>query len=159
MIVREHLGEWLRDKFFASGLTYSGHPLACATGVASIQAFQEEGIVEHAAEMAPEFGRRLRGLQEQHPSIGDVRGLGCFWGVELVRNRETREPLVPFNAAGEAFAPVARMAKAALDRGLYLMTHWNVVMICPPLNITTDELDEGIAILDQALSVADEFVA
>ena len=109
--------------------------------------------------MAPEFQRRLLALQEQHPSIGDVRGLGCFWGVELVRNRETREPLVPFNATGEAFAPVARMAKAALERGLYLMTHWNVVMICPPLNITTDELDEGIAILDEALSIAVEYVA
>jgi taurine--2-oxoglutarate transaminase len=157
MILSQKLSDWVRDQYFAGGLTYSGHPLACASAVASIEAFQEEGIVEHSAAMAPEFDRRLRGLQERHPSIGDVRGLGCFWALELVRNRETREPLVPFNATGEAFAPVARMAKAALDRGLYLMTHWNVVMICPPLNITTDELDEGVAILDEALSVADEF--
>ena len=85
-----------------------------------------------------------------------MRGLGCFWGLELVRNRETREPLVPFNAGGEAAAPVARLAKAALERGLYLMTHWNVFMICPPLNITREELDEGIAILDDVLSIADE---
>ena len=80
-----------------------------------------------------------------------MRGLGCFWGLELVRSRETREPLVPFNATGEAAAPVARLAKAALERGLYLMTHWNVVMICPPLTITREELDEGIAILDDCL--------
>jgi len=159
MIVREKIADWVRDKYFAGGLTYSGHPLACASAVASIETFQEEGIVEHAAAMGPEFERRLRALQERHPAIGDVRGLGCFWGIELVRDRETREPLVPFNATGEAFTPVARMAKAALDGGLYLMTHWNVIMICPPLNITTDELDEGIAILDEALSVADEFVA
>ena len=66
---------------------------------------------------------------------------------------------MPFNATGKDFAPVAQVAKAALDRGLYLMTHWNVVMVCPPLNITTDELDEGIAILDEALSVADEYAA
>ena len=85
-----------------------------------------------------------------------MRGLGCFWGLELVRNRETREPLVPFNATGEAFAPVARLGKAALERGLYLMTHWNVVMVCPPLTITREELDEGIAALDEALAVADE---
>jgi taurine---2-oxoglutarate transaminase len=156
-IISQELADWVRDKYFAGGLTYSGHPLACASAVASIEAFQEEGIVEHAASMAPEFEQRLLGLQERHPSIGDVRGLGCFWGLELVRDRETREPLVPFNATGEAFAPVARMANAALDRGLYLMTHWNVVMVCPPLNITTDELDEGIAILDEALSVADEY--
>ncbi|MCA1657522.1 MAG: aspartate aminotransferase family protein, partial [Actinobacteria bacterium] len=84
---------------------------------------------------------------------------GCFWGIELVKNRETREPLVPFNATGEEFAPVARTAKAALERGLYLMTHWNVVMVCPPLTIIREEIDEGIAILDEALAVADEFAA
>jgi taurine---2-oxoglutarate transaminase len=157
MVVSQKIADWVRDKYFAGGLTYSGHPLACAAAVASIEAFQEEGIVEHAAELGPEFRDRLRGLQERHPSIGDVRGLGCFWGLELVRNRETREPLVPFNATGEAFAPVARMAKTALEQGLYLMTHWNVVMVCPPLNTTIDELDEGVAILDEALAVADEF--
>ena len=72
----------------------------------------------------------LPALAARHPSVGDVRGLGLFWGLELVKNRETQEMLVPFNAAGEAAAPVARMAKAALERGLYLMTHWNVVMVC-----------------------------
>ncbi|MDQ3822605.1 MAG: aminotransferase class III-fold pyridoxal phosphate-dependent enzyme [Actinomycetota bacterium] len=156
MVVSEPIAEWVRDKYFAGGLTYSGHPLACAAAVASIEAFREEGIVEHAAETGEIFRRELDGLAERHPSIGEVRGLGCFWGLELVKNRETREPLVPFNATGEAFAPVAKLAKAALDRGLYLMTHWNVVMVCPPLTITRDELDEGIGILDEALAVADE---
>jgi taurine---2-oxoglutarate transaminase len=159
MIVSEPIADWARDKYFAGGLTYSGHPLACASAVASIEAFREEGIVEHAAEMGEVFREELAGLAERHPSIGEVRGLGCFWGLELVKNRETREPLVPFNATGEAFAPVARMAKAALDRGLYLMTHWNVVMVCPPLTITREELDEGIATLDEALAVADEYAA
>jgi taurine--2-oxoglutarate transaminase len=156
MVVSEPIADWVREKYFAGGLTYSGHPLACASAVASIEAFREEGIVENAAEMGGVFADELRGLQERHPSIGEVRGLGCFWGVELVRNRETREPLVPFNATGEAFAPVARVAKAALERGLYLMTHWNVIMVVPPLTITRDELDEGIGILDEALALADE---
>jgi taurine--2-oxoglutarate transaminase len=157
MAIREQIAEWARDKYFAGGLTYSGHPLACAVGVASIEAFREEGIVEHAAAMGAEFDDALHGLVARHPSIGDVRGLGCFWGLELVRNRETREPLVPFNATGEAAAPVARLAKAALERGLYLMTHWNVVMICPPLTITPEELTEGMAILDDCLAIADEY--
>ena len=87
--------------------------------------------------------RAAERLAEKHPSIGEVRGLGCFWGLELVRNRETREPLVPFNACGEAAAPVARLAKAALERGLYLMTHWNVVMVCPPLVITPRRAGRG----------------
>jgi taurine--2-oxoglutarate transaminase len=157
MVVREPIAQWVRSRYFAGGLTYSGHPLACASAVASIEAFQEEGIVENAAAMGEVFGRELARLQEKHPSIGDVRGLGCFWGLELVKNRETREPLVPFNGAGEAAKPVGAMAKRALDHGLYLMTHWNVCMVCPPLTITREELDEGIAILDDALSVADEF--
>src|SRR5881275_1532747 len=157
MAVREPIADWVRDKYFAGGLTYSGHPLACAVGVASIEAFREEGIVEHAAEMNDVFREALDGLAAKHPSIGEVRGLGCFWGLELVRNRATREPLVPFNGGGETAAPVTRLAKAALERGLYLMTHWNVLMVCPPLTITRDELDEGIAVLDDVLSIADEY--
>jgi taurine--2-oxoglutarate transaminase len=157
MAIREHLAAWVRDKYFAGGLTYSGHPLACAVGVASIEAFRDEGIVEHAAEMGEAFGEALHALAERHPSIGEVRGLGCFWGLELVKSRETREPLVPFNGGGEDAAPVTRLSKAALERGLYLMTHWNVIMVCPPLTITREELDEGIAVLDDVLSIADEY--
>jgi taurine--2-oxoglutarate transaminase len=159
MAVREPIADWVRGRYFGGGLTYSGHPLACAVAIASIEAFREEGIVEHAAELGAVFGAALRGLAERHPSIGEVRGLGCFWGLELVRSRETREPLVPFNGTGEAAAPVTRLAKAALERGLYLMTHWNVIMICPPLTITREELDEGISILDDVLAIADEYYA
>ena len=156
MILRQPLADWVRDKYFAGGLTYSGHPLACASAIASIEAFKEEGIVENAAEMGGVFADQLDSLQQKHPSIGEVRGLGCFWGIELVKNRETREPFVPFNATGEAFAPMARVAKAALERGLYLMTHWNVIMVCPPLTITRDEIDEGIGVLDEVLAIADD---
>jgi len=158
MIVREPIADWVRDKLFAGGLTYSGHPLACASAVASIEAFQEEGIVEQAAATGEVFRTELERLAGKHPSIGEVRGLGCFFGLELVKDRETREPLVPFNAAGADAKPIGAVSKRALDRGLYLMTHWNVVMCCPPLTITRDELAEGIEALDDALSVADEFV-
>ena len=85
-----------------------------------------------------------------------MRGLGLFWGLELVRNRETREPLVPFNAGGEAAKPMAEITKACLERGLYPFVHWNVFAITPPLNITREELDEGLEILDDVLSLADE---
>src|SRR5207253_2652076 len=103
-------------QFVPGGRAYSGHPLACAAAVASIEAFREEGIVENAAAMGSVLAEELPRLAERHPSIGDVRGRGLFWGLELVRNRETREPLVPFNAGGEAAAPVARLTKAALER-------------------------------------------
>jgi taurine--2-oxoglutarate transaminase len=158
MVISETIADWVRSKPFAGGLTYSGHPLACASAVASIEAFREEGIVENSAAHGEYLREALAGLQDRHPSIGDVRGLGLFWGLELVRNRETREPLVPFNAGGEAGAPVAQLTKAAIDRGLYLFVHWNVVVICPPLNITREELDEGLSVLDEVLALADEHV-
>src|SRR5215831_2517245 len=156
MVITDTLRDWVRDKPFSGGLTYAGHPLACASAVASIEAYKEEEIVENAAGHGRYLADALSSLQERHPSIGEARGLGLFWGLELVRDRETREPLVPFNAGGEAAAPVGRLAKAALDAGLYLFVHWNVVMIAPPLNITREELDEGLAILDEALALADE---
>ena len=119
----------------------------------------EEGIVENAAEMGDRVrARSCATLQERHPSIGDVRGLGCFWGLELVKNRETREPLVPVQRdrrGGRAGRRVWRRRRSSA--GLYLMTHWNVVMVCPPLTITREELDEGLAILDEALAIADEY--
>src|SRR4051794_8761796 len=158
MAIREPLAEWVRDKMFAGGLTYSGHPLACASAVASIEAFQEEGIVEQAAATGEIFRTELAKLMERHPSIGEARGLGCFWGLELEKSRETGDPVVPFNGSGEAAKPMAALQKSAPDRGLYTMAHWNVLMACPPLTVTREELDEGIAILDDALSVADEFV-
>src|SRR5213079_3779355 len=136
MVLRAPIAEWVRDKYFAGGLTYSGHPLACASAIASIEAFQEEGIVENSAAMGEVLAEELPRLQERHASIGEVRGKGLFWGIELVRDRQTREPLVPFNASGEALEPMAVLMKAALERGLYLMTHWNVIMVCPPLTIT-----------------------
>jgi taurine---2-oxoglutarate transaminase len=157
MIVVERLAEWVQDKYFAGGLTYSGHVLACASAVASIEAFREEGIVENSAAMGDVLAEELPRLAQRHPSIGDVRGKGLFWGVELVRDRETREPLVPFNATGEAAAPVTRIAKAAMERGLYLFVHWNVVMIVPPLTITREELEEGLGVLDEVLAIADEY--
>jgi taurine--2-oxoglutarate transaminase len=157
MTVRDHVYDAIKDRFFAGGLTYSGHPLACAVGVASIEAFREERVVENAAAMGDYLGENLQRLAGRHPSIGEVRGLGLFWGLELVRNRATREPLVPFNAGGEAAEPVTRITKACLERGLYPFVHWNVFAVTPPLTITRDELDEGLEILDDVLSIADEY--
>jgi taurine--2-oxoglutarate transaminase len=101
--------------------------------------------------MGEVLGDGLARLADKHESIGEVRGLGLFYGVELVKDRATREPLVPFNASGDSLAPMAKVAKAALERGLYLMTHWNVIIVAPPLTITREELEEGLAILDEAL--------
>src|SRR5262245_17166551 len=152
MTVRDHVYDAIKDHFFAGGLTYSGHPLACATGVASIETFREEGVVENAASQGQYLATALAELASRHPSVGEVRGIGLFWGLELIRSRETREPLVPFNASGEAAEPITRMTKACLERGLYPFVHWNVFAITPPLNITREELDEGLEILEEVLA-------
>jgi taurine--2-oxoglutarate transaminase len=151
MTVSREIGEWLQGHPFAGGLTYSGHPLACAAAVASIEIFRDEGVVQNAAAMGRLLADELPRLAERHESVGDVRGLGLFWGLELVRDRETREPLVPFNASGEQASPMARIVEAALERGLYVFSHWNVLVVAPPLTISRDELVDGLAILDEVL--------
>ncbi|MEU9579728.1 aspartate aminotransferase family protein [Streptomyces chilikensis] len=143
---------------YPGGLTYSGHPLACAAAVATIRVMEEEGIVENAARMGAEvLGPGLRELAERHPSVGDVRGVGMFWAVELVRDRATREPLVPYNASGEANAPMAAFAAAAKANGLWPFVNMNRTHVAPPCTATGSELKEGLAALDAALAVADSY--
>ncbi|MFH9178034.1 aspartate aminotransferase family protein [Streptomyces albogriseolus] len=144
---------------YPGGLTYSGHPLACAAAVATINVMEEENLVQNAASLgASVVGPGLRELAERHPSVGEVRGTGMFWAVELVRDRETREPLVPYNASGEANAPMAAFAAAAKKAGLWPFVNMNRTHVVPPLNTGEAELKEGLAALDAALSVADEYV-
>ena len=143
---------------YPGGLTYSGHPLACASAVASIGVFREEGVLEHARALGRDvIGPELRALAQRHPSVGEVRGLGVMWALELVRDRETREPLVPFNAAGAAGAPMAEFSAACKQRGLWPFTHFNRTHVVPPCTTTPDEIREGIAVLDSALETADRY--
>lgn len=155
MVVSGDIGEWLQDHYFAGGLTTTGNPLACAAGVATIEAMRRERLVEHAAVLGAVLGAGLAELAGRHPCIGDVRGLGLLWGLELVRDRDTREPLVPFAAGEEAAASMTRLRAAAMDRGLYLMTHDNLLLVAPPLIIQPDELVRGLEMLDEVLRLAD----
>ena len=102
------------NRVFPGGLTYSGHPLACAAGIATFEVFERDGILERVRDLGERVVRpTLEGWLETHPSVGEVRGAGLMWAVELVRNRETREPLVPFNASGADNAPMAAFVAAA----------------------------------------------
>ena len=159
VVISREIAATFADRPFPGGLTYSGHPLACASAVASINAFHEEGIIDNARRLGEEvIGPRLREMAEHHPSVGDVRGLGVFWGVELVKDRSTREPLVPFNASGAAAAPMGAFAAACKERGLWPFVHFNRTHVVPPCTTTTAEALEGLEILDEALTVADGFV-
>ncbi|MEU9046127.1 MULTISPECIES: aspartate aminotransferase family protein [unclassified Kitasatospora] len=144
------------ERPFPGGLTYSGHPLACASAVATITTMAQEGIVENAKHIGETvLGPGLRELAERHPSIGEVRGMGVFWALDLVKNRETREPMVPYNAAGAANAPMAELAAACKRRGLWPFVNMNRFHVVPPCTVTEEEAKTGLAVLDEVLSLTD----
>ena len=158
VIISDRIADTFRERQFPGGLTYSGHPLACASAVASINIFKEEKIVEHARHLGNDIvGPALQKLKEKHPSVGDVRGLGVFWAIELVRDRATREPLVPFNAAGADNKPMVDVITACKAQNLWPFTHFNRMHVVPPLVITDQEMRDGLAIIDEALNVADSY--
>ncbi|MGW4534526.1 aminotransferase class III-fold pyridoxal phosphate-dependent enzyme [Nocardia sp. NPDC004340] len=151
--IAPHIAATFDDRPYPGGLTYSGHPLATAAAVATINAMTEERIVENAADMGERvLGPGLRELAERHPSVGEVRGLGVFWAVELVRDRATREPLAPYGGTSPAMVEAVATAKAA---GLLLFVNFNRLHVVPPCIVGEAEAKEGLAILDQALTVAD----
>jgi len=157
VLLGEHVARTFDHRPFPGGLTYSGHPLACAAGVASVRAFEEEGILDRVRTLGAELlGPRLREVAARHPSVGEVRGLGFFWAVELVRDRQTREPLVPFDASGPDAAPMAAVVAAVKARGVWPFVHFNRLHVAPPLVTSADDLEHGVAALDAALDVADE---
>ena len=159
VVISADIVETFKDRAYPGGLTYSGHPLACASAVASIEIFKEEGIVEHARMLGTDvIGPALEKLQANHPSVGDVRGLGVFWAIELVRDRETREPLVPFNAAGPDAKPMNDIAAACKAEGVWPFTHFNRVHVVPPCTTSVEDVEHGIAVIDRALGIADALV-
>ena len=144
------------NKVFQGGLTYTAHPISLAAAIANIQVLQEDHIVEHAYSMSPILHRKLTDLGEQHPSVGDVRSIGLFGIIELVRNRKTKEPITPWNGSSPE---MARLRKELLDKGLFIYSHWHTLLIIPPLIINEEQLSEGFDILDKALSITDDSVA
>jgi taurine--2-oxoglutarate transaminase len=159
VLVGAPIFETFTTRPYPAGLTYSGHPLACAAAVGAISAMHDEGTVAAAARLGAEIlGPGLSGLAEQHPCVGDVRGLGGLWTVELVRDRHTKEPLVPVGATGEANAPMTAFARACLDRFLVPLVLGNRIHVAPPLNISDADAATGLAIVDEALAAVDAYL-
>jgi taurine--2-oxoglutarate transaminase len=140
---------------FESGLTYTSHPVSLAAAAANINVMKEDKIVEHAADMGPVLKRMLTDLGEAHPSVGEIRSIGLFGILELVRDRKTKEPMAPWNSSSPE---MTALKKYCLDHGLFLYTHWHTVLIIPPLIITEEQLKEGFDILDKALEITDRVV-
>jgi taurine--2-oxoglutarate transaminase len=153
VVISEQIAATFTDRVFPGGLTYSGHPIAAASIVGSIDAMREEGVIENAARIGRDvLGPGLAELAERHPVIGNVRGLGVFWALDMVSDRTTRAPLAPY--AGTSPAMTELMAECR-TRGLLPFANFNRVHIVPPCTITDAEAKEGLSILDEVLSLTD----
>lgn len=156
VVISDRIAATFDERVYPGGLTYSGHPLACAAAVASITAMTEEHIVENAARIGREaLGPGLRELAARHPIIGEVRGLGVFWALELVTSRETREPLAPYGGSSPA---MAGLVAACRERGLLPFVNVNRLHVVPPCTVSDSEVEQGLGILDEALGVAESLV-
>jgi len=146
VIVTEQIAQFFDDKMLWCGLTYSGHPLACAAALATMAVYEEDRLIENAATLGRYLGERLEDIKSMHPSVGDVRYIGLFSALELVKNRETKE----------AMTDLANFGKYLRDQGLFTFIFQNVVFVVPPLCINRIELDEGLDIIEQALAATSD---
>ncbi len=158
-MVTDTIAEFFEDRPLYAGLTYNAHPVGCAAAVACINVYKEDNLIENARRMGEVLKVELNTLKERHPSIGDVRSIGLFSLVELVKNRETREPMTPYNPKASELGPMPQFNAFLRQNGLFTFVRWNTFFINPPLIITEEQLREGLAIIDQALEITDRAVA
>ena len=157
VLVADHIANSFDEKMLPLGLTYSAHPVSLAAALEVLQIYEDENLVENAAKMGRYVDQKVAALAEKHPSIGDWRNTGLLGCMELVKNRETREPITPWNAAPNEMEATNRMAAKMRELGMFTFVRWSFLFVAPPLCITEAEVDEGMAIIDQVLNIADEY--
>ncbi len=160
-VVRKPIADFMDEHMFWGGLTQFGNPTSCAAALATIQAYKDEGIVENSRVLGIKLMAELEKMKQKHPSIGDVRGLGLFAAIEFVRDRKTREPVVPWTVENyEKKNPtMSAILNQMKSEGVAGYNRWNVLFIAPPLCITEEQLMQGLGVIDRAVKIMDEFVA
>jgi taurine--2-oxoglutarate transaminase len=151
--IHQENADFFNERVYQGGLTYNAHPVSLAAAIANIQVMQEDHLIERAAGLGPILHRMLNDIGEQHPSVGEVRSIGLFGVLELVRNRQTREPLANYNSTSPE---MVALKDYSLKNGVYLYTHWHTVLVIPPLIISEEQLAEGFDVLDRALEITDQ---
>jgi taurine--2-oxoglutarate transaminase len=154
--MRRHIADHFDKNVFYGGLTYNSHPLACAAALATIAVYEEDQLMENAQRMGRLMRELFEDLQKRHPSVGAARNIGLFGIVELVRNRETREPLAPFNGSSPEMQELHKFFR---QEGLYTLVRWNTFFTNPPLCITEAEMREAFGIIDKGLEITDRAVS
>lgn len=156
-IVTDEIAAHFEENMLTHGHTYAGHPVACAAGLAAIETYEEENLIDRAANIGTYLANQLEELKNKHPSVGDVRGVGLFYGIELTKHPDKR---VPFGERADKVSKgstiVDEVAAAAHEEGAYIVNMINTLIVAPPLTITTDEIDTAVAALDEALAVSDD---
>lgn len=156
VMVSDSIANHFNENVMAIGLTYSAHAVSCAAAVENIAVLQEENMVDNAAKMGAYIDQQAELMKERHPSIGDFRNTGLLGCFELVKNRKTKEPIAPWNAKAADMGISNKIAGKIRELGMYTFVRWNWVFVAPPLCITKAEVDEGLAILSEAISIADQ---
>lgn len=158
LMVSDKIAARYDDAMLALGLTYSAHPVACAAALETLKIYEDDHLIENAAAMGEYVNEQLELLKLKHPSIGDCRNTGLLGCVELVKNRATKEPMAPFNAKPDEMVIMNKVAAKIKELGMYTFVRWSYIFIAPPLCVTKEQIDEGLAIISEAIAIADEYV-
>ena len=158
LMISDKIASKYDDVMLPLGLTYSAHPVSCAAALEMLKIYEDDNLIENAATMGKYIDAQVEELKQKHPSIGDWRNTGLLGCIELVKNRTTKEPMAPFNAKPDEMAVMNKVAAKIKDLGMYTFVRWNYIFIAPPLCITKEQVDEGLAIISEAIKIADENV-
>lgn len=155
LVVSDKIAERYDDNVLYLGLTYSAHPVSCAAAVEVLKIYEDDHLIANAAAMGRYMDQQVGKLIQKHPSIGDYRNTGLLGCLELVKNRKTKEPMAPFNAKPDEMAVMNKVAAKIKELGMYTFVRWNYVFVAPPLIVTKEQIDEGLAIISEAIKIAD----
>ena len=156
LMVSDKIAAKYDDQIMSLGLTYSAHPVTCAAALATIKIYETDGLIENTVVMGKYMDEQLALLKEKHPSIGDCRNTGLLGCIELVKNRSTKEPMAPFNAKPDEMVVMNKVAARLKELGLYTFVRWSYIFVAPPLCVSKEQIDEGLAIISEAIKIADE---
>jgi taurine--2-oxoglutarate transaminase len=158
VMMSEKIAKYFDDKPLPLGLTYSAHPVSCASAIAVLDIYEDDKLVENAAKMGKYIDAQVEEMKKKHPSIGDFRNTGLLGCIELVKNRTTKEPMAPWNAKPTEMEVMNKVAAKIKELGMYTFVRWNWIFIAPPLTITKEQVDAGLEIISKAIAIADEYV-
>ncbi len=156
LMVSDKIASKFDDQVLSLGLTYSAHPVSCAAALETLQVYEDEGLIENTRLMSKYVDEKVELLKKKHPSIGDWRNTGLLGCIELVKNRKTKEPMAPFNAGAGDMVVMNKVAAKIRELGMYTFVRWSYIFIAPPLCVTKEQIDEGLAIISEAIAIADE---